>query len=141
MRRFVPGWLPVLLLLFAVPASAERVAESLHTGDAERLRIEIDRGSVDLITHAEASVVVQAEARGLGASSVHFGLEREGRDIVLRARTEEWLEWLSEGPRLAVVVQIPAHLEVVCASGNVLVTRRDAVELSYPARAIGNQGR
>ena len=58
--------------------------------------------------------------------------------MVLRARTEAWLEWLSSGPRLSVQVWVPPSFEVVCASEHALVTRRDAVELSYPTRAIGN---
>jgi hypothetical protein len=139
--RHLKKLLPLLLLAIALPASADPFSGSLRALKAERLRIEIDRGSVDVFTHADASVHVQADSRGLGASSVRFELVREGRDVVLRARTEEWLEWLSEGPRLNVVVWIPEHLEVVCASEHALVTRRSAVELSYPTRAIGNRGR
>ena len=59
--------------------------------------------------------------------------------MVLRARTEEWIEWLSSGPRLSVLVFIPPYFEVVCSSDHALITRRDAVELSYPTRAVGNR--
>jgi hypothetical protein len=141
MRRLPLLLLILPLLALSAPARAESFAESLPVAQAERLRIEIDRGSVELLTHPAPSVDVQAEARGLGSSSVRFELVREGRDLVLRARTEPWLEWLSEGPRLDVVVFLPAHLEVLCASQHALVTRRDAVELSYPTRAIGNHAR
>jgi hypothetical protein len=139
MRRLPLLLMLLWLLALAGPAGAESFAESLQVGQAGRLRLEIDRGSVEVVTHREANVHVRAEARGLGASSVRFELIRDGNDVVLRARTDEWLEWLSEGPRLDVLVWIPEHLEVVCASERALVTRRDAVELSYPTRAIGNR--
>ena len=42
---------------------------------------------------------------------------------------------------LDVQVEVPASFEVVCADGRTLVTRRDAVEISYPTRAIGNAAR
>jgi hypothetical protein len=138
--------LPLLSLLFALlalgaPAGAESLTQTLPVSGPGRLIVELDRGSVEIVTHHEPNVHVSAEAHGLGASSVHFEVVRDGRDVVLRARTEAWLEWLSSGPRLSVHVQVPASFEVVCASDRALVTRRDAVEISYPTRAIGNATR
>lgn len=132
--------IPALLAL-ALPAGAEDLTQTLPVSRPGRLRIELDRGSIDVLTHAEASVHVQAEARGLGASSVDFEVLRDGDDVVLRARTEDWLEWLSAGPRLSVLVSIPPFFEVVNASEHALITRRDAVELSYPTPAVGNRTR
>ena len=138
--------IPLLLSLFcllalAVPASAEDFTQTIPVARPGRLRIELARGSIDVLTHPEASVHVRAEARGLGASSVDFDVVREGDDVVLRARTEEWIEWLSSGPRLSVLVFIPPFFEVVSSSDHALITRRDAVELSYPTRAVGNRTR
>lgn len=138
--------LPLLSLLLAwlalaAPAGADALTETLPVAGPGRLVIELDRGSVDVVTHTLPNVHVNAEARGLGANGVHFEVVREGRDVVLRARTEEWIDWLSSGPRLAVQVEVPASFEVVCASAHTLVTRRDAVEISYPTRAIGNATR
>ena len=129
------------LLALAVPARAEGLTQTIPVSRPGRLRIELDRGSIDVLTHAEASVHVQAEARGLGASSVDFEVLRDGDDVVLRARTEEWIEWLNSGPRVSVLVFIPPFFEVVSASDHALITRRDAVELSYPTRAVGNRTR
>jgi len=135
--------IPLILSLFcllalAVPAGAEDFIQTIPVVRPGRLRIELDRGSIDVLTHPNASVHVRAEARGLGASSVDFEVFREGDDVVLRARTEEWIEWLSSGPRLSVLVFIPPFFEVVSSSDHALITRRDAVELSYPTRAVGN---
>jgi len=129
------------LLVFVAPAGAEDLTQTIAVAKPGRLRVELDRGSVDVLTHAEASVHVQAEARGLGASSVRFEVVRDGDDVVLRARTEEWIEWLSSGPRLSVLVMVPPFFEVVNESPHALITRRDAVELSYPTPAVGNRTR
>jgi hypothetical protein len=138
--------IPLILTLFcllalAVPGGAEDFTQTIPVARPGRLRIELDRGSIDVLTHPNANVHVRAEARGLGASSVDFEVFREGDDVVLRARTEEWIEWLSSGPRLSVLVFIPPFFEVVSSSDHALITRRDAVELSYPTRAVGNRTR
>ena len=141
MRR-IPLILSLVCLVgLALPAGAEDFTQTIPVARPGRLRVELDRGSVDVLTHPDASVHVRAEARGLGASSVDFEVVREGDDVVLRARTEEWIEWLSSGPRLSVLVFIPPFFEVVSSSDHALITRRDTVELSYPTRAVGNRAR
>jgi hypothetical protein len=137
----IPQLLLFGLLALAPPASAGDLSQTLPVTHPGRLRIQLDRGSVNVMAHAEASVYVEAQARGLGASSVAFEVVREGDDVVLRARTEEWVDWLSAGPRLEVQVLVPPFFEVVNESKHALVTRRDAVELSYPTRAVGNRTR
>jgi len=134
------SFLLTLLALFVIgsAAGAEELSQTIPVAGPGRLIIELDRGSVDVVTHSDPNVHVRAAAHGLGASSVAFEVVRDGNDVVLRARTEAWLEWLSSGPRLSVQVWVPASFEIVCASERALVTRRDAVELSYPTRAIGH---
>jgi hypothetical protein len=129
------------LLALAAPAGAEDLTETIGVARPGRLRIELDRGSVEVLTHSEPTVHVRAEARGLGASSVEFEVVRDGDDVVLRARTEEWLDWLSSGPRLRVVVFVPPSFEVVSSSQHALITRRGPVELSVPTRAAGKHAR
>jgi len=136
-----PLLLSLLLTLLAAPAFGEGLNQTLPVSGPGRLVIEIDRGSVEVVPHREPNVHVEAEANGLGASSVHFEVVRDGRDVILRARTEAWLEWLSSGPRLDVHVWVPASFEVVSSSDRALVTLRDAVEISYPTRATGNATR
>jgi hypothetical protein len=131
----------VLLFALAAPAGAEDLTQTIAVAGPGRLRVELDRGSVEVLTHDEPVVSVLAEARGLGASSVEFEVVRDGSDVVLRARTEEWVDWLSSGPRLRAVVFVPPFFEVVSASQHALVTRRDAVELSTATPAAGKQAR
>ncbi|HEY8155808.1 MAG TPA: hypothetical protein VII72_16885 [Myxococcota bacterium] len=139
MRRTPLLLILAALLALAAPAGAEDLTQTLAVERPGRLRVELDRGSVEVQTHPAQSVYVEATARGLGANGVAFEVVREGDDVVLRARTEEWIDWLSSGPRLSVLVFIPPFFEVVNASDHVLITRRDAVELSYPTRAVGNR--
>jgi hypothetical protein len=127
----------LLLLLFAAPAGAEEFTRSFPVAGPGRLVLDLDRGSVDVLTHREATVQVRALAHGLGASSVRFEATRSGNDVVLRARPDEWVDFLNSGPRIQIEVWVPASFEVVCSSERALVTRRDAVELSWPTRAIG----
>ncbi len=142
MTRRLKHFLVLLgLLALAAPAGAEQFTQSIPVARPGKLRIELDRGSVEVLTHPDASVHVRAEARGLGANGVAFEVVREGDDVVLRARTEEWIEWLSSGPRLSLLVFIPPYFEVVNSSDHALITRRNAVELSYPTRAVGNRTR
>jgi len=141
MRRIPILLTLVCLLALSAPAGAEEFSETVAVARPGRLRVELDRGSVEVLTHPESSVHVSAEARGLGANGVAFELVREGDDVVLRARTEEWIEWLNAGPRLNVLVFVPPDFEVVSSSTHALITRRGAVELSYPTRAVGNQPR
>jgi hypothetical protein len=131
----------VCLIALAGDAGAEPFVASLAVSGSGRLRLDLDRGSVDVLAHREPTVHARAEARGLGASSVRVELLRDGADVVLRVRTDPWVEWLNAGPSVSVQIWIPASFEVFCASQHVLVTRRDAVELSYPTRVIGNLGR
>jgi len=141
MLRIPLLWVLLALFVIGAPAGAEDLSQTIPVAGPGHLIIELDRGSVDVVTHSDRNVHVRATAHGLGASSVRFEVVRDGNDVVLRARTEAWIEWLSTGPRLSVQVWIPAAFEVVCASERALVTRRDAVEISYPTRVIGNATR
>jgi hypothetical protein len=137
-------WTPLfaaVLLLAAIPAQAEEFDQSVPVRGPGRLRLELDRGSVDVRTHREPNVQIHADVRGLGASSIRFEAALEGSDVVLRSRREAWLDWLSSGPTVQIQVWVPASFDIECASRNVLVTRRDAVEISYPTRAIGQRAR
>lgn len=141
MRRILLSLSLLLLMALALPAAGEDLTQDVAVARPGRLRVELDRGSIEVLTHASASVHVEATARGLGASSVDFEVVREGDDVVLRARTEDWIELLSSGPRVSVLVFIPPYFEVVNQSQHALITRRDLAELSYPTPSVGNPTR
>jgi hypothetical protein len=122
------------LALLVVPqlARADGLDRSLAVGPGERLRIELVRGDVDVFTHDEPEVRIEARARGLGASGVEFFVTREPGEIVLRSRAERWLEWLDSGPSVRVRAWVPRHLGLaVETSGH--VAARDGGVLLVPA--------
>jgi hypothetical protein len=110
----------LVLLLVPVLARAQGLEQSIAVEPGDRLRIELARGDVDVFTHDAAEVRIEARARGLGASGVEFAVTREDGCVVLRSRSERWLEWLASGPRVSVRAWVPRHLELaVDTSGQV----------------------
>jgi len=131
-----------IALLAAAPAAASDWSRALPADGATRLRIELDRGEVELRSHDAAQIAVEAGATGLGASTMTYGLEREGGHLVLRGRGERWLDWIRGGPRVRVRVWVPEHVavEVDRADGAVAVRdvradpeeRKDVPERNLP---------
>jgi hypothetical protein len=108
------------LLLAPLAARAQGLDRSIAVEPGERLRIELARGDVDVFTHDAAEIRIEARARGLGASGVEFSVTREDGCVVLRSRSERWLEWLASGPRVSVRAWVPRHLALaVDTSGRV----------------------
>ena len=138
---------PLLLLLLALlalaaPAGAEDLTQTVAVSRPGRLLIQLDRGSVDVMTHAEASVFVQAERRTAWPSSVASARWcARATTVVLRARNRRMARLAERGAALGVQVSIPPFFEVGERERHALVTRREAVELSYPTRAVGNRTR
>jgi len=127
----------MLSLLFATAAGADGDLVASHPlAEGAALRIELDRGSVEVRTHDLAGVRVEARARGLGASAIHFALAEEGDDLVLTGGAEAWLTWMSDGPRVNVLAFVPraCHLEIHTAGGDVRV---NGVDLGVVARTGG----
>jgi hypothetical protein len=53
-------------------------------------------------------VRIEAQARGVGASGVHFDAHADGRDVVLTGRAEPWVAFLRSTPRVRVRAFVPA---------------------------------
>jgi hypothetical protein len=132
MHRFL--LLLVALSALAAPrlAGADELARSIAIAPGERLRIELARGDVDVFTHDAPEVRIEARARGLGASGVEFFLTREEGRLVLRSRTERWLEWLASGPRVSVRAWVPRHVGLAVETSGT-VAARDGGVLLVPA--------
>jgi hypothetical protein len=76
------------------------------------LYVSLDRGQVDVLPHDASEVRIACRARGLGASSVHFEARAAGNDVVLTGRSEEWLAFMTAGPRVEVRVWVPRDYAV-----------------------------
>lgn len=95
------------LSLAASAAAADGFSRELTVAPGSTLRIALDRGNVDVLAHDAEDVRVDALARGLGASSIHFDLAPDGKDLVLTGASDEWLTYLQSGPTVQVKVWLP----------------------------------
>ncbi len=130
----VSGWLIPALLLLPLAAGADDLYRSVPAGLHDTLRIELERGDVDVITYETDEVRLEARAWGLGASAVHFRLREDGRRLVLESRAERWLRWLSAGPRVSVRAWVPRRLVLDVETTGAVVARDGGVAVLQPAR-------
>jgi hypothetical protein len=96
----------------ATPARAGDLARSFEAGSGGRLIIALDFGSVDVVRHDGDRVRLEAVARGVGASGVHFDARADGPDVYLRGETEPWVRWLRSAPGVRVRVHVPRGYRV-----------------------------
>jgi hypothetical protein len=117
------GLVGLAVLIASGAASASEFSRELAAAPGGTLRIAIERGSVDVLCHDSEAVRVEAETRGVGASSIHFELLPDGADLVLTGATDEWLAWLQTGPTVRVRAWVPRHyaVDVRTAGGDVTV--------------------
>ena len=114
--------------------AAARFTDRAPAAPGGRLAVALERGSVRIVSHDRPEVRVEADVRGLGASSVHFRLERESAGLRLRVETDEWLRFLSGGPSVRVRIRVPRaySVDVATVGGpiEVIALRGDVVARS-----------
>jgi DUF4097 and DUF4098 domain-containing protein YvlB len=76
------------------------------------LNIALDRGSVAIHSHDATEIHIEARARGLGASSVHFSVNTRGREVTLTGSHEAWIDWMTVGPTVSVRAWVPRECAV-----------------------------
>ena len=114
----VSKWLLVVSFLLgitfavALGAKAEELQQSFPAAEGGRLRIALDYGQVQVVPVEGEEVRIEARARGVGASGVHFDAHSEGGDVVLTTRSEPWVAWLQSLPRIQVRAFVPASWSV-----------------------------
>ncbi len=128
-RRLIPA-----LLLVPLAARAEDLERRLPVDAHDTLRIDLEHGDVDVFTHEANEVRLEARARGLGASAVHFRLREDGRRLVLESRSEKWLHWLGARPRVSVRAWVPRSLALDVQTTGAVVASDGGVAVSHPAR-------
>jgi len=101
-----------VLAQLAAAAAAADLSEQIPVGPRGTLKVELDRGSVEVRSHDAAAIHIRARARGLGASSVHFSVERRGSDVKLTGSHEAWIDWMTVGPTVSVRVWVPRDCAV-----------------------------
>ncbi len=99
----------VLILAVAIPAtaSARDFEDSIEARPGGTLRIQLDGGSVEVETHDEDEVRVDAHAQGMGARSADFELTGDGVDVEFRGTISGWLGAISGTRKMRVRVRVP----------------------------------
>jgi hypothetical protein len=102
----------VLWQLAPVAASAGDLAEEIPVASGGTLKVELDRGSVEIRSRDAAAIRIRAGARGLGASSVHFSVDARGGDVTLTGSHDAWVDWMTVGPTVSVRAWVPRDCSV-----------------------------
>ncbi len=101
-------WAAWVLLVVGLPiaAGARDFEESIEARPGGTLRVDLDGGSVEVETHGEYEVRVDASVEGMGARSADFELTGDGTDVKLSADFSGWLGAF-RGPKIRVRVRVP----------------------------------
>ncbi len=106
------------LLAAAAPAAADdELRQSVRVEPGGRLEVDLSAGSVEVDTHDESSVTVEADARGFGASRFAFKLSSDGRDARLTGGPTGWLPLPFGGWSVRARVRVPERYSVRVRTG------------------------
>jgi DUF4097 and DUF4098 domain-containing protein YvlB len=110
----------LLALLLATGAAASDFEKTVPAESGGELRIDLDVGSVEVESHAENSVRVEAWAAGMGSRGARFDLSSDGDNVRFSGEVGGWLSVLG-GPRVRVRVRVPREfsLELETNGGHV----------------------
>jgi hypothetical protein len=110
MRRATP--FAVAILALASASFAEDLSQRLPAQAGGGLFVELPVGSVELHQTTAPEVRVEAQARGLGASAVHFATATRGSRVFVTGAVEPWLWLLSSGPGVRLRIWVPRDFPV-----------------------------
>jgi len=128
-RSLFIAFLAGVILAFALGTRADELLRSFPAAEGGRLRIALDFGQVDVVPVEGQELRIEARARGVGASGVHFDARYDGPDVLLAASAEPWVAWLRSQPRVRVRAFVPAGWSV-----DEIRPQRAALEAALPQR-------
>jgi len=107
-RRMNRRWAVVAVLACGLPAAAgaRDFEQSIEARPGGTLRVDLDGGSVEVETHGDYQVRVDAHVKGMGSRSAEFELSGDGTDVKLSADFSGWLGAFA-GPKIRVRVRVP----------------------------------
>ena len=111
-RSLIISFLLGVFLAYALGSRADEMVRSFPAAQGGRLRIALEYGQVDVVPVEGEEVRIEARARGIGASGVHFDARSDGPDVVLTTHSDSWIAWLQSAPRVQVRAFVPASWSV-----------------------------
>ncbi len=106
----------------APSAMAKDYEDRIAARPGGRLQVDLASGSVEVESHDENEVRVDAQVGGVGARSLDFRLSGNGVDVFFSADVGGWAQLLG-GTRLRVRLKVPEHydLDIRTHGGNIEV--------------------
>ncbi|MEE8507979.1 MAG: DUF4097 family beta strand repeat-containing protein [Myxococcota bacterium] len=106
----------------APSAIAKDYEDRIAARPGGRLQVDLASGSVEVESHDENEVRVDAQVGGVGARSLDFRLSGNGVDVFFSADVGGWAQLLG-GTRLRVRLKVPEHydLDIRTHGGNIEV--------------------
>ena len=108
--------LAVLLLAFAPAVAAKDFEDRIAAKPGGRLRVDLKGGSVEVESHGDNEVRVDANVRGMGSRSMDFDLEGDGVDVDFSADIRAWASVFGR-PQVRVRLRIPERYDVDIRTG------------------------
>jgi len=128
--------LGLVAALLPAAAAAKDFERSVAAGERERLRVDLDSGSIVVESHDREEVRVDALAAGVGAGRLDFELSAEGDDVVLKGRPRGWMPSLLGSPHVRVRVRVPSEFSLDIRTGGGSIEIED-IEGDVRARTSG----
>ena len=108
--------LAVLLLAFAPAVAAKDFEDRIAAKPGGRLRVDLKGGSVEVESHGDNEVRVDANVRGMGSRAMDFELEGDGVDVDFSADVRAWASVFG-GPQVRVRLRVPERYDVDIRTG------------------------
>ena len=106
----------VLLLAFAPAVAAKDFEDRIAAKPGGRLRVDLKGGSVEVESHGDNEVRVDANVRGVGSRAMDFELEGDGVDVEFTADLRAWASVFG-GPQVRVRLRVPERYDVDISTG------------------------
>ena len=111
------GGIAALALALAPAAGADDFAKSVPAEPGGELRVRLDGGSVELESHDERRVRVDARHLGWGSGELDLDVKSDGTDVRIDGRGKGWIGRLLSGGTLRLRVRVPERYSVDVRTG------------------------
>jgi DUF4097 and DUF4098 domain-containing protein YvlB len=106
----------VLLLAFAPAVAAKDFEDRITAKPGGQLRVDLKGGTVEVESHDDNEVRVDANVRGMGSGAMKFELGGDGVDVDFSADLRAWAGVFG-GPRVRVRLRVPERYDVDIRTG------------------------